>query len=202
MARLAVALWGTALAWLSSLVGTQLFIGLLRDGFSWGGLGEQVVGCLVGFGTVSLVWVAAACLFLRRRARGAGIPLTAEALEERQVLGLRPAPGADGRHERILGELRAADRAALVAERGEEEVWFRWRLGRAGRSVWGSLTFDSASAAVLLDIREEEGGTGVAGLRKGTAFLAVCQIARALGLVAAGEQDEPGGPNLPLSYGG
>jgi hypothetical protein len=142
---------------------------------------------------VSLATAAIGVLLLRRRARGVGVPLSAGALDERQTHLLRTAPVSDGWQERIRGELTASDRAFLVAdvaEKGREEIHFRWRPGRSDRSVWGSMTFDAASGTVLLDVHDGEGLLGVAGLGKGASFVAVCQIARAGGLVAV-EQVRP-----------
>lgn len=52
--------------------------------------------------------------------------------------------------------------------------------------MYGSLAFDPATGTVLVDLRDGEGHLGVAGLRRGTAFVAVCQVAGELELTGAG----------------
>jgi hypothetical protein len=119
---------------------------------------------------------------LRRRAGAVGIPLSVEALDDRQTHVLRPVPVSDGWQERVREKLAASERAFLVAEKGHEEIHFRWRPGRGKQSVWGSMSFDAPSGDVVLDVRDGEGLLGVAGLGKGSSFAAVCQIAGVTGL--------------------
>ncbi|WP_406169215.1 hypothetical protein [Streptomyces sp. NBC_00996] len=47
------------------------------------------------------------------------------------------------------------------------------------------MAFDATSGDVRLDVRDGEDLLGVAGLGKGSAFAAVCQMARAAGLSGA-----------------
>ncbi|MEU9289622.1 hypothetical protein AB0D57_34475 [Streptomyces sp. NPDC048275] len=183
--RLLMGCWRSAVVLCGPLVGTQLIIALWQDGFSWASLGEDVGSSLLAWGVVSLVWAALGWLSLRRRARGAGLEFSAQVLKERQTHLLRPAAVADGWLERVRSELTASERVFLVAEKGQEEIRFRWRPGRSESSVWGSLVFDAGSGTVLLDLRDGEGNWGVAGLRRGASFVAVCQIARVGGLVGA-----------------
>jgi len=97
---------------------------------------------------------------------------------------MRAVPVSGGRQERVRDELTASERAFPVAEKGREEIHFRWRPGRGVQSVWASMSFDAPSENAVLDVRDEEGLLGVAGLGKGSSFAAVCQIARAAGLEA------------------
>lgn len=184
-----MACWRSAAARCTPVMCVMLVFGLWQDGFTWGAVGEEVVSSVLVWGAVSLVWAAVGCLTLAKLARGAGVELSARALDERQIHSLRTTGVSDGWQERVRGELTASDRAFLVAERGREELRFRWRPGRLDRSVWGSLAFDADSGTALLDIRDGEGNSGVAGLRKGASFVAVCQTARVVGLAGI-ERDE------------
>ncbi|MFJ1610474.1 hypothetical protein ACIOHS_45300 [Streptomyces sp. NPDC088253] len=96
----------------------------------------------------------------------------------------RPVPASDGWQERVREKPAASERAFLVAEKGHEEIRFRWRPGRGNQSVWGSMSFDAPSGDVVLDVRDGEGLLGVAGLGKGASFAAVCQIAGVAGLAS------------------
>lgn len=82
-------------------------------------------------------------------------------------------------------ELKASGRASVTAEKGREEIWFHWCPGRRDRAVWGSITFDEPSGTVRLDLRDGAAYTGGGELRRGAAFVALCQLARELGLVEA-----------------
>ncbi|MFD4410097.1 MULTISPECIES: hypothetical protein [unclassified Streptomyces] len=186
--RLLMACWGTAAGRCVPLAGAQLAIALWQDGFTWGALRQQTASALLAWGAVALAVAVIGSLSLRKRARRAGVPLSVEALDERQTHLLRAAPVADGWQQRVRDELTASERVFLVAEKGREELHFRWRPGRGGQSVWGTMAFDATSGDVCLDVRDEEGLLGVAGLGKGASFAAVCQIARATGLSPA-----PGG---------
>jgi hypothetical protein len=176
--RLLMACWGAVAVRCVPLAGIQLAIVLLQDGFTWEAPGSTVLA----WAAVSFVAAGAGVLALWRRARASGLALSAEALDERQTHLLRAASVADGWQERVRDELTASKRALLVAERGHEEIHFRWRPGRADQSVRGSMAFDATAGTVLLDVRDGEGLLGVAGLGKGSAFAAACQIARAAGL--------------------
>ncbi|KPH98667.1 hypothetical protein OK074_6232 [Actinobacteria bacterium OK074] len=174
---------------------TNVGIVVVNDGFSWSDSGEAVASSLLAWALVSLAWAAVAYAALARRARQAGVPLSRRALGEQQSYVLRPfahdegtdgpADGTADWRERVRGEVGSAERAFLVAEKGREELWFRWRPGRADRSVYGSLTFDTTTDAVRLDVRDGEGVPGAAGLNIGGPFIAVCQLACTAGLVGA-----------------
>ncbi|MFD3932737.1 hypothetical protein [Streptomyces sp. NPDC058614] len=197
--RLLMACWRSAAARCTPVMCVKLVLGLWQDGFTWGAVGEDVGSSVLVWGAVSLVWAAVGYLTLARLARGAGVELSVRALDERQIHSLRTVGVRDGWQERVRGELTASDRAFLVAERGREEIRFRWRPGRVDRSVWGSLAFDAGSGTVQLDIRDGEGNSGVAGLRKGASFVAVCQIARVVapaGVAGDGARKRGGGPAM------
>jgi hypothetical protein len=171
---------------------TNVGIVVVNDGFSWSDSGEAVASSLLAWALVSLAWAGAAYGALARQARRAGVPLSRGALGEQQSYVLRPfardggaADDTAGWRERVRGEVGSAERAFLVAEKGQEELWFRWRPGRADRSVYGSLTFDTTTDAVRLDVRDGEGVRGAVGLNIGGPFIAVCQLARTAGLVGA-----------------
>ncbi|MCX5363528.1 hypothetical protein OG864_33095 [Streptomyces sp. NBC_00124] len=158
-----------------------MLLSLWDDHSSWSAMGQGVLASLAAWGAVSFVWAVVAWLLLKRRAWAAGVRLDPGVFEERQTHLLR----ADaGRQDQVRERLAACERAFLVLEPAADAVTFRWRPGRrSDHSVRASLTFDAVAGTVLVDVKGGDGHTGVAGLRKGTAFLAVCQIARALGLV-------------------
>ena len=150
-----------------------------QDGITWGEAGEDVVL----WAAASVVWAVVASLLLRRRARRAGVTLTPDALADRQTRQLRVLRPLVGWSDRMRTELKASDRVAVTAEKGREEIWFRWRPGRHGHTVWGSITFDEPLGTVLVDLREGEAYTGISGVRRGASFVALCQLAGGLGLV-------------------
>ncbi|WP_405737021.1 hypothetical protein OG885_29320 [Streptomyces sp. NBC_00028] len=185
--KLLLACWRAAVAVQSPLMAVQLLAGLVDDGFTWANLGQEAASAVLVWGTVSLVWAALVWWWLRRRSRTAGLTFSAAVLDDRQRHLLRPADVSDGWPERMRERLNSAERAFLIAEKGrQEEVRFRWRAGRSASSAHGSLAFDQATGTVLVDLRADEGHLGVAGLRRGTAFVAVCQVAGELGLTGAG----------------
>ncbi|MET9893659.1 hypothetical protein ABZZ47_26295 [Streptomyces sp. NPDC006465] len=186
LTRLLLACWGTAAGQCFPLAATKTLIDLVDDELSWTAVGGEIAGTVLVWAVGSLVIAAVAVLLLRRRARASGLSLSDEALGRRQRLPLRPMPLADGWPERVRAELTSSQRVFLVAEKGDEEIHFRWRPGRGDGSVWGSMTFDARAGTVLLDLREQEGLLGVAGLRRGSAFAAACQIARLTGLESPG----------------
>ncbi|AZP17759.1 hypothetical protein ACIGMX_21395 [Streptomyces aquilus] len=188
--KLLLACWRAAVAVQSPLMVVQLLAGLVDDGFTWGNLGRSLVIAPLTWGTVSLLWAVLVWAWLRRRSRTAGLAFSVHVLDDRQTHPLRSADVSDGWQQRIRDRLTSSDRAFLIAGKGQEiagkgqeEVRFLWRPGRrADHSVHGSLSFDAASGTVLVDLREGDHHLGVAGLRKGTSYVAVCQVARQLGL--------------------
>jgi hypothetical protein len=182
----AAACWRAGVAYLGPTMILLLLTSLWDDLSSWSVMAEDVVGWLLVWGIFSLGWAAVAWLLLRRRARAAGVRLDSEVFEERQTHLLWTPEADEGRLDGVRARLAACKRAFLVLEPAADEVTFRWRPGRhKDHSVRASLTFDAVSGTVLVEVKGGDGHLGVAGLRKGAAFLAVCQIARALGLVAA-----------------
>ncbi|MEV6506128.1 hypothetical protein AB0M61_08365 [Streptomyces sp. NPDC051642] len=152
-----------------------------QGGLAWSAAGELVATWAV----VSVVWAAAAWLSLRHRAHRSGITLTPDALAARQTRQLRVLRPSVGRSDRIRTELKASARASVTAEKGREEIWFHWRPGRSSRTVWGSIAFDEGAGTVRLDLRASGVYTGSSGLRRGASFVALCQLARELGLTEA-----------------
>ncbi|SNX58510.1 hypothetical protein SAMN06272735_3006 [Streptomyces sp. TLI_55] len=188
--KLLLACWRAAVDIQSPLMVVQLLVGLVDDGFTWSNLGRELVTALLTWGTLSLLWAVLVWAWLRRRSRTAGLAFSAHVLDERQSHLLRSADLSDGWQQRIRDRLTSSDRAFLIAgkgpeiaDKGQEEVRFLWRPGRrADDSVHGSLSFDAAAGTVRVDLREGERHLGVAGLRKGTSYVAMCQVARELEL--------------------
>ncbi|MEU6274368.1 hypothetical protein ABZ871_18465 [Streptomyces populi] len=165
------------------------------EGLTWHSVGGTLVLRPLLWAVMSLGWAAVGMRLLRRRARAAGVALSAEALDDRQKHVLRPTRVQDGWQERVRERLAASERSSLVVERGSGEIRFRWRPGRLDRSVRGSMSFDEPSGAVVLDVHGDETLPGVAGLGKGAAFTALCQMVRATGLEAGALVDgHPAGP--------
>jgi len=202
--KLLLACWRAAVTIQSPLIVVQLLAGLVDHGFTWSNLGRQLVTALLAWGTVSLLWAALVWAWLRRRSRTAGLAFSERVLDDRQTHLLRSADVSDGWQQRTRDRLTSSDRAFLIvgkgreaagksqevagkgqeaAGKGREEIRFRWRPGRrADHSVHGSLSFDAAAGTVLVDLREGDHHLGVAGLRKGTSYVAMCQLARELEL--------------------
>ncbi|MCT9104564.1 hypothetical protein ACFWD7_57620 [Streptomyces mirabilis] len=182
LVKLLMACWRAAAAKCVPVALTMMLIDLVNDGFTWDSVSGELVFIPLIWGILTFATAAVGVRSLRRRAGAAGIPLSVEALDDRQTHVLRPVPVSDGWQERVREKLAASERAFLVAEKGQEEVHFRWRPGRGKQSVWGSMSFEAPSGDVVLDVRDGEGLLGVAGLGKGSSFAAVCQIAGATGL--------------------
>ncbi|WP_159038148.1 hypothetical protein [Streptomyces sp. WM6386] len=175
--------WRASATFFGPLMILPVLLSLWDDHSSWSAVGQGVLASLAAWGAVSFAWAVVAWLLLKRRARAAGIRLDSGAFEERQTHLLR---SDEGGKDQVRVRLPACERAFLVLEPAADEVTFRWRPGRrSDHSVRASLTLDAVAGTVLVDVKGGDGHTGVAGLRKGTAFLAVCQIARTLGLVGA-----------------
>ncbi|WP_329350851.1 hypothetical protein OG226_32050 [Streptomyces sp. NBC_01261] len=181
--RVLVGCWREAAGGFGAVLGTveMLRVALGQDGITWAEAGEDVVL----WAAVSVVWAVVTSLSLRRRARTVGVAFTPDVLADRQTRQLRALQPSVGWSDRMGAELKASDRVAVTAEKGREEIWFRWRPGRHGHTVWGSITFDEPSGTVLLDLREGEAYTGISGVRRGVSFVALCQLAQGLGLVEA-----------------
>lgn len=106
------------------------FIDLGNDGFTWESVSQKVVFSPLVWGILTLPVAALGVWSLRRRAGAAGIALSASALDDRQTHVLRPVLVSDGWQDRVREELATSERAFLVAEKGDEEIHFRWRPGR------------------------------------------------------------------------
>jgi hypothetical protein len=171
-------------------MGVLLLFDIWDDGFSWRG---QVTSTLLAWTVVSGCWAGVAWLSLSRRARAAGVELSVAALEERQTRLLSAVPADEAWQDRIRERLAASKRAFLVLEPAPNEITFRWRtVRRSDLSVRGSLTFDPLAGTVLVEVRGGEEHMGAAGLHKGMAFIALCRIARELGLTGSkGRRGEP-----------
>ncbi|WP_328452388.1 hypothetical protein OG780_27045 [Streptomyces sp. NBC_00386] len=180
--KLLTACWCAAAARYAPMVLALTVIDFVADGFTWDSVREAAAVVPPVLAVVSLGAAAFAVRSLRGRARAAGIALSAGALDDRQTHVLRPVRLSDGWQEQVREELMASERSFLVAEKGREEIHFRWRPWRGEPSVWGSMSFDAPSGGVVLDVRDGEGLRGVVGLGKGSVFTAVCQIAGAAGL--------------------
>ncbi|WP_328509763.1 hypothetical protein OG981_21725 [Streptomyces mirabilis] len=182
LVKLLMVCWRVAAAQCVPLALIMTFIDLVNDGLTWDSVSGELVFTPLTWGILTFAVAVGGVWSLRRRAGATGIPLSAEALDDRQTHVLRPVPVSDGWQERVREKLAASERVFLVAEKGQEEIHFRWRPGRGKQSVWGSMSFDAPSGDVVLDVRDGEGLLGVAGLGKGSSFAAVCQIAGATGL--------------------
>lgn len=182
LVKLLMVCWRVAAAQCVPLALIMTFIDLVNDGLTWDSVSGELVFTPLTWGILTFAVAVGGVWSLRRRAGATGIPLSVEALDDRQTHVLRPVPVSDGWQERVREKLAASERVFLVAEKGQEEIHFRWRPGWGKQSVWGSMSFDAPSGDVVLDVRDGEGLLGVAGLGKGSSFAAVCQIAGATGL--------------------
>ena len=171
--RLFLAFWRAPLGSLVPVMVLQMVMELVDHGIGRDGLLGVLTIPLI-WAVVLLVWAVAACRSLSRRARGTGLPLTVAALEETQVVTV------PGDLARVRDRLGASGRASHVKETADGELVFRWRPFRSRRWAPGSVTYDGTTGSARVEIRAGDGHRGAAGLRKGTAFIAVCQIARAV----------------------
>lgn len=130
LVKLLMACWRAAAAKCVPLALTMMFIDLVNDGFTWDFVSGELVFIPLIWGILTFATAAVGVRSLRRRAGAVGIPLSVEALDDRQTHVLRPVPVSDGWQERVREKLAASERAFLVAEKGHEEVHFRWRPGR------------------------------------------------------------------------
>lgn len=164
--------------WLSafvSFVPLMVIMALVRiadDGFARPSFGEwapvPVMWAVLGLLEALYVYVA-----LSRRARGTGIPVTVEALAEMQE---RTFPA--GRAARLRTVLDSSERAFAVV--GRERLEFRRRSLRGRQSVAGSVTYDASSGEgeARVRIRAGEDLPGRQGVRRASAFVALCQMVR------------------------
>ncbi|MFF4539272.1 hypothetical protein [Streptomyces aureus] len=192
--KLLTAAWRAALAKSVPVAFVLLVTEFVSDGFTRDSVARGLLLRPLCWGVMTFGWAAFGVRSLLRRARKAGIALTGGALDERQTRVLRPASDPEGWQERVRERLVASERAFLVAEKGREEIHFRWRPWHGEQSVWGSLSFNAAPGEVVLDVHDGEELRGVAGLGKGSALVAVCRLAAATGLEAVPQgKDHPAG---------
>ncbi|OXY99998.1 hypothetical protein [Streptomyces diastatochromogenes] len=171
--RLVLRLWLSTFASFLPLMVIMALVEASDDGFAWPTLGDLL--------PVPLVWAVLALLgalyvhgALIRRARGTGIPVTVAALAETQERTFPAGPPA-----RLRTLLDTSERAFAVMG-GEERLEFRWRPFRGRQSVAGSVTFEPSGEARVW-IRAGEGLTSMQGVRRASAFVALCQMARMVG---------------------
>ncbi|MFI6354970.1 hypothetical protein ACIBJF_20470 [Streptomyces sp. NPDC050743] len=168
--RLLVKLWLAAMS--VFLLPTVLLCtgDVTHDALSWS-TAYEVVMDLVFYAVLAVLFAVYAYGALHRRARGTDIPVTAETLAATQEHTF-PADRAT----RLRVGLPMCERAWDVLS--GEEIHFRWRPFRGRRSVSGTVTFDSASGEARLRIGADENLTTGLGLRRASAFVALCQIVR------------------------
>ncbi|MFH8774834.1 MULTISPECIES: hypothetical protein [unclassified Streptomyces] len=171
--RLVLRLWLSEFVSFVPLMVTMVLVQVVDDGFARPAFGEvapvPVVWAVLGLLAALYVYGA-----LTRRARGTGIPVTVEALAQTQEHTF-PA----GRAARLRAVLDSSERAFAVV--GRERLEFRWRPFRGRRSVAGSVTFDASSGEARVRIRAGEGLTGLQGVLRASAFVALCQMVRMVG---------------------
>ncbi|MEU1179250.1 hypothetical protein ABZ464_16655 [Streptomyces sp. NPDC005820] len=171
--RLFLALCRTALASAVPLMLTQLLLQLWDEGFGWDSLRGALYVPLI-WAVFTVAWATAGCFSLTRRARGTGLPVTVDALEETQYVTV------PGDLTRVHEALRAAERSVDVRETPEGELVFAWRPFRGRRQVSGSAAHDESGGGVRLTVSAGDVSPGAAFLTKGSAFIAICQLTRAV----------------------
>ncbi|MFI2200925.1 hypothetical protein ACH47Z_09145 [Streptomyces sp. NPDC020192] len=177
--------------WLATMAGFLPLMVLMplkivvNDGLSWATAGEVALQPFVT-AFVSLLLALYVHGTLLRRARGTGIPVTAQALAPTQE---HTVPS--DRAVRLRSGLSTSDRAWDVVS--GDQLHFRWRPFRGRRSVMGSVTFDETSGEGCLRLEADKALMGRPGLRGASAFVALCQIVRLVGQDAS---------NLPPRHDG
>ncbi|MGW3143908.1 hypothetical protein ACWDG1_04305 [Streptomyces sp. NPDC001177] len=175
--RLLPALWLTALAHSVPLMLLQALMGFVDDGISWSTAAEAASSLPV-FAVLSFGCAVCRARALTRRARGTGIPVTADALRDTQSHTFQGVP-----FPLIRAELAAAERAfAVLGADAGNPVRLRWRPFRSRMSVQASVTFDEASGDTRLQV---SAGDELPLLHQGAAFVALCQMVRSATLMDA-----------------
>ncbi|MQY32459.1 hypothetical protein SRB17_04080 [Streptomyces sp. RB17] len=168
--RLLWKLWTATMADFLPLMITLSMLDAADDGLSWSAVAdvslEPAICAFICFPVALYLYGA-----LVRRARGTGIPLTAEVLAATQRHTFPPDRAA-----RLRADLCTSERAWDVLN--GEELHFRWRPFRGRRSVRGTVTFDDSSGEAHMEIHTDGNLTSGSGLRRTSAFVALCQIAR------------------------
>ena len=128
--RLLLLCWRSAMSRCTPLMIVQVVMTVWQDDFSWTGVLEKILAAAVAWGTVGLAVAMVAWLLLYRRARAAGIELSAQALDERQAHLLWETRPDEGGLDRVRERLTSSERAYLLLEPARDELTFRWRPGR------------------------------------------------------------------------
>lgn len=164
-------LWPATMSGFLPLLAVVCLRDALDDGLSRSLVADLVLAPVVWalFSLLAALYVYAA---LARRARGTGIPVTADALAATQER-VFPARAARRLRAGLVGSARAFD----VTD-GEDALEFRWRPFRGRHAVTGALTVDEASGGVRVRLYADEGLTNMPGQRRAGAFVALCEIAR------------------------
>ncbi|MFF4750017.1 hypothetical protein ACWD5R_07860 [Streptomyces sp. NPDC002514] len=184
---LLVRLWGTALAEVVPLMVLTGLSDAVHDGLSWAALADVALAPPL-WGALALVRAGCAVLSLVCRARGTGIAVTTDALAATQVRRLAASPDD---WARVRARLGTADRASHHVG-GGDQLHFRWRPFRARRTVQAQLSYDEAARHLRIEVRAMDTLRAAAGLDKGGAFIALCQVARCARPTGCGALGEKG----------
>ncbi|MHB9861670.1 hypothetical protein [Streptomyces sp. YIM S03343] len=145
------------------------------DGVSWSTMADAAVFLPI-FALLSLVLAVCRAAALARRARDTGIPLTADALNVTQTHALQGVP-----FPHIRAELGSGKRGFAVAGANDgNRVLLRWRPFRTKTTVRVSVIFDEPSGEARMQVTATEGPNRTPLLRRGAAFVALCQIVRSV----------------------
>ncbi|MEV6054394.1 hypothetical protein [Streptomyces sp. NPDC052107] len=168
--RLLRKLWTAALADFLPLMIMLSLLDAWDDGLSWSAVAHVTLQPAI-WAFVCFLFALYVCGALRRRARGTGIPVTVGALDPTQEYDFCAEQAA-----RLRPGLSASERAWDVLS--GEELHFRWRPFRGRRSVTGTVTFDDSSGEARLRLHADDSLMTGPGLRRASAFVALCQIVR------------------------
>ena len=161
----------------------QAVLDFVNDGASWSTAADAVM-LLPAFALIVLVFAACRTAALAHRARGTGIPVTADALNTTQTHTFHGVP-----FDRIRADLSGGERAvAVVGAADGSRLQLRWLPFPSRKSVAVSVTFDEFSEEARVRVSAGESPLRTTLLRRGAAFVALCQIVRSV--TAA---DEPAG---------
>jgi predicted small secreted protein len=173
--RLLTVLTLTVFVDMAPLLMLQVVLAFVDDGVSWSTAADAAV-FLPAVALLSLVLAACQTVALIRRARGTGIPVTAEALNATQTHTLQEVP-----FPRIRAELGDGKRGfAVVRADGGNRVLLRWRPYRTRMSVQVSVTFDELSGEARMKVYAGDGPQWTPLQHRGAAFVALCQIVRSV----------------------
>lgn len=165
-------LWPATMPGVVPVVMAVCLSDLVDEGLSRS-LAEDVLFTSLAWSSLALLYALCVYADLALRARGTGLPVTADALAAAQE---RAFPAAEA--ERLRAVLAGSGRAHDVTGEGESRD-FRWRPFRGPHAVTGSLTVDRSSGEARLLLRADERPRGLPGLRGAGPFVALCQLTRA-----------------------